>query len=54
MSTKKPTFKSHTFKQECEIADREFNSPDKTAIGYYFNGGKRKFRDKVDKTKKYD
>ncbi|MDD5084195.1 MAG: hypothetical protein PHT88_04710 [Candidatus Moranbacteria bacterium] len=50
---KLPRFQSHTFKQECQIADgpQPFAKP---VVGYEFNGGKRKFDDKVSKTKRYD
>ena len=51
---KAPVFRTHTFKQECQIVDRDFGTTQQVAIGYEFNGGKRKFQDKVDKKKSYD
>lgn len=53
MATQIPTFTSHTFKQEVQIAEGP-NAPKKPVIGYQFNGGKRQFYDKVDKNRSYD
>jgi len=53
MTVQAPTFKSHTFRQEVLIADGP-NADKKPVIGYEFNNGKRKFQDKVDKTKSYE
>jgi len=49
---KAPVFRTHTWKQACQIADSKFGTQEKVAIGYEFTG--RKFKDKVDKNKSYD
>lgn len=55
MTAKAPVFRERTFKQECQIAEgiaaQKLPQP---VAGYEFNNGKRKFADKVEKTKAYD
>lgn len=50
---KAPIFRSHTFKQECAIADGLNKPLPKPVVGYEFSN-KRKFEDKVSKSKSYD
>jgi hypothetical protein len=47
-----PVFRSHTWAQECQIA--EGSHIPKPVPGYVFNNGKRKFDDQVTKKKSYD
>jgi len=54
MTAKAPVFRSHTFSQECQIAEGTDHKPPQPVIGYEFNNGKAKFADKVEKTKSYD
>ena len=49
-----PTFSQHSWKQEVQLADMKQGPSRKPVEGYVFNGGKRKFDDKVDKKKSYE
>lgn len=53
MTVQVPKFQSHTWRQECQIADGP-NLPKKPVAGYEFNKGRRSFSDKVEKNKSYD